>query len=558
MASQKDINLFNEVWKKVLVSSGIPNPTGFPFELFQTTDSVIDTNQFDVTSTGSDSGSGLTAQPLKTIQAAINKVPNVLQEAFNINLGSGTFDGFTVASTYGRGTLRIIGGRTLATVATGVNTGTAGGSTTTTSLQKPAAASNWTANDLIGKWLYVSGGGGYSSVPVLRPILANTTTTLTVNAVTGMDSTTTFDIVDLTTYIGGITGDTVAIRAQNVDATVELIGLNFSNAASLSSLVEITGCKNVVLSGCQLSIDATVNSVKGSKNDYVKLQHCNLTANADVDISLTNDVDIHGVRCSGSGAIVIADSRSCNVTKLTSTGATGNVLRLLRIKSATGEVDASTSGATPIYLENIDDFTAVGTLLTGATNTGYGIEIQRAGRYTLTGSNITGASGDVYFVNHLVTWANLSSPSYGIVEEHAANAVANSSYTKAIKYGNYLYDGSIDVSGRLLLYGYFNQSANLSVPTLTGTTSYDMETNGVRGVLECICNSASAEVVLPSNCAIAGVIIGIVNRGSATLTVKPPVGGTINGGASTTILTNTSKTFVSLNGAGGKDFWILT
>jgi hypothetical protein len=186
---------------------------------------------------------------------------------------------------------------------------------------------------------------------------------------------------------------------------------------------------------------------------------------------------------SASGTITLADSAQATVRGFEASATLGRALGAFRIASMTAEVKANTCGATPVYLEAIGDFTAAGTnLLVGTGNTGYGVEIARTGRYTLTGSTLTGGTGDLYFMSNPVTWSQLSSPSFGIVEEHAGSAVANASYTKALVYGNRTFIGNVDVSGRLLCYGYFNTAGNLTVPTLTGTDSLDMETGLINGL----------------------------------------------------------------------------
>jgi hypothetical protein len=135
-------------------------------------------------------------------------------------------------------------------------------------------------------------------------------------------------------------------------------------------------------------------------------------------------------------------------------------------------------------------------------------------------------------------------------------------------YGNRLFMGNIDVSGRTLLYGYLNLAANLSAPTLTGTQNLTMSDglidggagglNGLPlGCLEVICNSATATITLPSGAAIAGSVCVIVNRGSQLVTVSAPAPGTINGGATTTVASGAAKMFISLNGNGGLNFWTL-
>lgn len=473
-----------------------------------------------------------------------------------IHLGVGTQAGVDLAGRYA-GELRVRGAPELATLTTGENEGTAGALTGAAQLYKPTDAADWTVNDLVGRFLRITGGGGYDADRLtLRPIRSNTSTSLTVDTIAGMDATTTFEIVALSGLVDRISSsDAQAVRVSSCSAPVVLEGLAFSGAHALDGLVEVSDCADVLVTGCLFDANTVQASVLIQRCGRVRFEHCVLTDSADVEIAYCANVEVAGVVNDAGGQVWVHDGGSATVTALVATDSPSTVLRLERLRSGVVNASASDGGATPFYLESVDDLEAI---VTGSGSTGYGVEIQGGGRYVLTGSTVAGLTGDVLFFDNATTWAILSGTDYGRVESHAGNATARAASTKSIVYGNRLFDGSLDVSGRLLLYGYLNVSSNLTVPTFSGAESYDMGAQGVRGCLECVCNSASAEVLLPDGAAIAGVVVAIVNRGSATLTVKPPVGGSINGGASTTIASNASKTFVSLNGSGGKAFWVLS
>lgn len=455
--------------------------------------------------------------------------------------------------------LQIIGAVTTASVTTGATSGTAGAGTSATSLAKPTAAANWTSSNLVGKWLKVTGGGGYDATrPTLRPILSNTTTAAVVNEVVGMDSTTTFELVDLQPMAAGFDG----MQFTDVDQAMEIYGIEFGTDIT-DSLIELVDCRRVLISGCAFAANTASPSVSAEAVQRLTIEHCRLTAGADISIDKCPHVTLTGLVCSEAGTVTVANAHHVRVEKMTSTDAASNALRIERCFAAEVELTADDGGATALYAEDVGVFEAIGTLITGSGNTGYGMEIANSGRYYLVGCDIAGGTGDLYFQGKGYTWATLSNPAYGGVEGVAGSAVVNPSGTKMLAKGNRLFEDSIDVSGRALFYGYINQSAPLAAITLTGTDTFDLEagdpTYGAgRGMAEIICNSASAKAVLPSGAAIAGVVVGIVNRGSNTLTVEPPAGGTINGGASSTIAAGASKTFVSLNGAGGKDWWVLT
>lgn len=438
----------------------------------------------------------------------------------------------------------VIGSTSVASVATGSASGTAGAATSSTSLAKPTSAANWTTNDLVGKWLKVTGGGGYSrTLPVLRPILSNTTTTAAVNEVVGMDSTTTFEIVELESFSSLSQG----YDLRNVRSAVEVYGISFD--ASDDSLVAVTDCTSVVFSGCAFTANTASASVLASRVGRLRFEHCALSGGADVSVSDCMNVELHGIVSDAGGAISVANALSCAVTKLTANDAPSSVLRLEKVLVATAEVAASDGGATPVYLEDVGNFEAVGGCLTGTGNTGYGVEITGSGAAILTGSTITGGTGDVLFFGRAVTWANLSGTDYGIVEEHSGNARARASYTKSIKYGNYLFDGSVDFSSRVLSYGYFNfaQATGLTATGVDAGTSLQL---GAQMFHRVDTVAASTGVRLPAGAALPGVLAIINNAGANTLTIYASAGGTVNGGASVTLAAGASKVFVSSSNDG--------
>jgi hypothetical protein len=131
------------------------------------------------------------------------------------------------------GSLTIQGKTALATLTSGVNTGRAGVGTSSTSLVKPTGAANWTADNMNGKFLRITGGAGHVGGLQLRPILANSTTAVTVAAVAGMDSTTTFEIVTLASSFDYInSGLLLGLDIFNI-RTVIIEGVNFSSTHSL-------------------------------------------------------------------------------------------------------------------------------------------------------------------------------------------------------------------------------------------------------------------------------------------------------------------------------------
>lgn len=451
----------------------------------------------------------------------------------------------TVSGVLGRGPLRFIGQMTRATgLTSGVAFGTAGSGTTPTSIAKPTGAANWTANNLVGRWVRLTGGAGAGSEPthnpVLRVITANTTTAFTVASVAGMDSTTTFEIVTLDSSISG------GVSFQD-STNIELVGFNLTSSTA-TSLVTASGCRSVTLRGCNIASNTSAASILTSDCDAVALEYCKLGSGADTSIQASR-VSIKGCYASAAGTISILDADKVVVSELLSVDAVSHALSIVRCRYANLEASCTGGGDSALYLESIDNMEASGGLLTGTGNTGYGVEIAASGRYSLVGCTVTGTTNDVLFMGNAVSWANLSSSDYGIAEEHAGSAIGFAAYTKSLKYGNYLYYGNIDVSGRMLLYGYLNPSQSNGL-TATGSAVGDSLQLGAVAYAEVTTTPSGTGVRLPAGAALPGVNCTIYNAGANTLTIYAPASGTVDGGASIT-LASTKRILLVATGASG-------
>ncbi len=165
-----------------------------------------------------DANTGLSAgSAFATIQAAIDRLPFTRNEKITIHLGAGSYDGFyigdasvdySVRSPALFANLTIQGAMSLGTLTSGVNTGTASAGSLDSEdryvLTKPAAAANWTADDLIGRQFRKVSGAG----PSFGYILDNDTTTFTLadkngysDTAAAFDNTTVFEIYDHLSFI---------------------------------------------------------------------------------------------------------------------------------------------------------------------------------------------------------------------------------------------------------------------------------------------------------------------------------------------------------------------
>jgi hypothetical protein len=526
------------------------------------------------------SGGDYSAAPFATIQAAIDSLPKTIRHRVVINVAAGNFEGAVIQGFSGGGFdnngerfgIHLVGSGTAAS-GIGAQTGANNSSNALDSIAN--AATDW--GDLKGKFVKISAGSGTgrgegfdpTHRPTRRVIKTNTTSSMSFAALPVslfssplyLSSNSNFSIEEAGSYVfqkSTLPAEGLKIAFDISQNTCPIfidhfvIYNPFSNTldhgvrSRSNSLVSVTASR---------VLNSSYETIISTSDSEVNIDNCEVSS--DIVLKQTGrTIRVADCVCLAGAHIKLENFPAAEVLGIESTGANTNVLRAVNGLQLFAEVKATGGSASPVYLESVQKFEAVGTnKLTGGSNTGgstYGIEIVSDGRYTLTGSDITGAGGDVLFLGNVVSWANLASVTYGIAEGHAASAVANSAIGKSLKYGNYLFNGSIDVSGRLLKYGYDNPSCNLGDVTLTGSTVYDMESQGIREHLEVICNSTDARVTLPSGCAIAGARVQIYNTGSETLTCQAPSGGAITGSA--TVASGACAVFWSRNGAGGKNF----
>lgn len=465
-------------------------------------------------------------------------------------LASGVLSGLLIEDRISGATKRIIGSTALASV-TGYNTGTAGAGTTTTSMAKPSGGSNWSSNALVGKYLK---GTDTNGDRVLRPILSNTTTTLAVNTVVGMAAGFAFDIVDLDSDLDYISADDpVALRISGCVGPVEVYGVAFSAAHTLTSLIDAADSSDVRFVGCDFDQNLASAALNVERCTRVRLEHCRFTASSDAAIARSQHVEITGCVNSEGGVIAVSDCGFVDVTKLSAVNAPSRVVSLIRIGAVSIEAACSDGGATPIYFESCDSVLQVGGLLTGTGNTGYGIEIANTyGFYALTGATITGTLGDILFASVNQRYTDELSSTYGAVASMTTRVVAQTIPTKTIVYGNVLFNGSGDHSSRELYYGIINPAQDTGI-TAAGSVSgdaYQLPAGQFYGVGTV---ASGTGVKLHNASALPGPECVIYNSGANTLKVYP-TSGTINGAASVDVASGAIVMLICVD--YGADKWM--
>jgi hypothetical protein len=518
-----------------------------------------------VDSTGNDSNIGSPGSPLKTIQAALSSlVGHEIKSSVTIRI-SGTWSGFSISGFQGGGVssgfkngIAIDGGTALATLTTGVNAGTAGFGTNSTTLVKPGAAANWTVNNLRGKFVKITSGAaaGTESHPVLRPILSNTTTNLTIHPITGLNDTSVFEIVEpnatITEDPDALLGsDTYCALISDNDIQITLRSLKFSGA-SLQHLVYSQDNREIILEGCVFDVATLSDSVLSKFDGRISIKNCVFTSTSNAEIQDSGkEVLISGVHLN-NGRIRLDRCQSGNI-QIDAINCVGNAFYASQMNYVRADINANSCTATPVYMENVSFFEPIGTYkLSGSSNTGvstYGVEINKAGRYNLIGCTLAGAAGDILLDNVPIAWATLTDPSYGVAQSYGTTLVALAGQNQAIVNGAYSFTGQVAIGGRLLSYGFHNMS-QITGLTATGTDASTALVLGQQAFERIDTVAAGTGVRLTAGAILPGVLVVVSNNGANTLTVYPPAGGTIDGLASVTINTQKTRTFISSSNDG--------
>jgi hypothetical protein len=216
-----------------------------------------------VATTGSDTNDGLTVgTPLLTIQAAINKIPKIVQHNVTINIAAGTysgqvfFEGFTIASS---AIVTITGGNmTSSTLATGTATGTVGIVTAATNANLQSfqdLSQTWTPGDLRGRWVSIAGSTAY------RIISGNTATSMTLVGAGTVTAGQTYAIVEPAATItastaSGVPTLTVQCLTNKPNNNLQFLNLAIVNTGA-SGVYAVQAYGGSVFSRCSATVSCS-------------------------------------------------------------------------------------------------------------------------------------------------------------------------------------------------------------------------------------------------------------------------------------------------------------
>lgn len=352
------------------------------------------------------------AYPFQHIQPAIGALPLHLGGfTLRMDISAGVYDGVNLGGFIG-GVLQLIGSWSTPTLASGVTSGTAGAASAGVAVNKPTAAANWTASDLIGLRLVVTGGGGYTGNDALtetvRTIKANTTTQLTLDQpIAGLDATTQFAIRTEGTIINTaaaieIDGQTTLLGVNYCACEIVLRRIKLDNLGSPADCALITtGSRLIDMGGVNINGDWF-----GHEVDRMALNAC--TVGGDADLTNCGLIDVRAY-LPAAGHFTLDGFKEV-LARLVARGCTNTALRVLHTNYVGREIDAASCTATPFEAINVQYSEPVGNGLTGTNASApYAAMVTAVGTHMFAGSTMTSATGNqLDFDSFPVSWGALA------------------------------------------------------------------------------------------------------------------------------------------------------
>lgn len=339
--------------------------------------------------------------PFASPQAAFDFLPkNTAGRRLRVSVGAGTFPRPVVRGFTGGGTLELDCATTPATLASGSASGSAGTGTSSTSLVKPNAAANWTANDLRGRLVKITVAG----VVHWRVILSNTTNAASVRALDGLVAGVAFEIVAAGSFFSkdGTTNDgivfedcscRIVVTAPAPTGTGVADGIRFERCVggvTARGLTLAIDAVNTMRARNCYAIDFTDSSLSGAAN--ATLEDC-VVANADRLFADNGSVELVGCGRSTVG--------------LSARAVVANALKITDCRAVRYALNTDACLATPLVVEN-SGTTAV-ELAGSNPGTTRGASFARGGQNIVTGATIAGSDAQQVLVeNQPIAWSSLS------------------------------------------------------------------------------------------------------------------------------------------------------
>lgn len=468
-------------------------------------------------------------KPFATLDGALAALPARIKSA-TVNLAAGTYQGGT-AKGFAGGSLDIVGSWATPTITTGVTSGTAGAGSVATLLNKPAGAPDWTAGELVGKLVRITGGGGYFGSGafdenVLR-VRSNTGSQVVFeSSMYGLDGSSVFEIVEEGTIINAAAADTYGgasylLGVINTTCDVRLRRIRIDNTPLTAIYGLITAQTQFVqVSACGFTSCFVVPGY--SSNLGLLSVHL---ASSYLYLYGQNVALMNGIVAVGS-TIQAERFESLTASNVWADGMFyGSSVALAHGGIATlgGEISNCTS-STPLLLDNVRKFTVGGSLTGTNADAAYGMQIMGGGQYNLAGASLVGAvEGQAVRVESASNLSYAQIDGNGVLERNGTFVVGGTPGTRVL-----LEDVQV-AQGQVYLYGFIRPlgDAYKEIAAHAGGGQGSATTVGYVGtkIVTCASDHDSVRLLGGGEVLMTGGLEGYVINGTAKIAdVYPPSG----------------------------------
>jgi hypothetical protein len=187
----------------------------------------------------------------------------------------------------------------------------------------------------------------------------------------------------------------VCIDVQHNQAPIVLEEMTVSEAA-MDYGVRVQHCSRVTCTSMKGTVASTFGAIYAADNDSFTLSGYD-SVGAGIAIMRSRAVYLSAVDVQ-DGFCNLDDLQYASVATFTADGCTNIALSLQNIQHALVEAAINTSTTDAMYMSGVRLLEQQGAGIVGATNTGYGINIEQSGTYFLagTGATLTGTLGDLF------------------------------------------------------------------------------------------------------------------------------------------------------------------
>jgi len=305
-------------------------------------------------------------------------------------LAAGSEGNFTADGISGKGVITIQGTYVASTLSSGVQTGIAGAASNSTTLNKPTGAANWTTNNLRGKYLRITAGGGAGAAVRIR---SNTTTAITCWPIVGLTSGSTFEIVDAASILSTVTLTRNAAKFKFVGVKITRL-VNDSNT-------------EIECDGCHFNTPNVNGSVLTQNDNVVRINNCYVDAAASVIIQAAKRVEFDS-NVMDTGKVKFESCVKVD-TDVDAKGGASTPVWFFSCQSIDAGCAVSNATGDGIKFESCMRAEQAGVGWVGSGNTGYGVRVEGGGYVNGTGATITGNLNDLICVDVATSWSTLAS-----------------------------------------------------------------------------------------------------------------------------------------------------